>query len=195
MAVHNQAGAREPAREKKGSMQELKLRRLTELNARLREDLERPRVKVSEACSSMINYTKTTKDFMVPATWGQVSLSPSPTAKHKFHRLSVPDIAIFAQRHIPFRYFRTNQTSRTCRLAKGRTRIPRQITILAVLSCETRPVYADDVSIFSFDFLLPCINYYIERRQKKPTSFSNTSSAIWRYLLSRHRSPRSSIFV
>ncbi|EGX47659.1 hypothetical protein AOL_s00083g167 [Orbilia oligospora ATCC 24927] len=45
MAVHNQAGAREPAREKKGSMQELKLRRLTELNARLREDLERPRVK------------------------------------------------------------------------------------------------------------------------------------------------------
>ncbi|KAF3195590.1 hypothetical protein TWF106_005403 [Orbilia oligospora] len=85
MAVHNQAGAREPAREKKGSMQELKLRRLTELNARLREDLERPRVKVSEACSSMINYTKTTKDFMVPATWGQVSLSLSPTAKHKFH--------------------------------------------------------------------------------------------------------------
>ncbi|KAH0612919.1 uncharacterized protein H6S33_009299 [Morchella sextelata] len=53
-------------------MAELKLRRLTELNARLREDLDRPRVKVSEACQSMINYTKTTKDFMVPSTWGSV---------------------------------------------------------------------------------------------------------------------------
>ncbi|KAK6355226.1 hypothetical protein TWF696_004340 [Orbilia brochopaga] len=80
MAVHNAAGAREPAREKKGSMQELKLRRLTELNARLREDLERPRVKVSEACQSMINYTKTTKDFMVPATWGHVGKGEDPYA-------------------------------------------------------------------------------------------------------------------
>lgn len=74
-------------------MAELKLRRLTELNARLREDLERPRIKVSDACQScvlsvlfmqmrlltrcdsMINYTRTTKDFMVPSTWGSVSFS------------------------------------------------------------------------------------------------------------------------
>ena len=34
---------------KKQSMADLKLRRLTELNLRLREDLDRPRVKVSEA--------------------------------------------------------------------------------------------------------------------------------------------------
>lgn len=61
-------------------MQELKLRRLTELNARLREDLERPRVKVSEACASMINYTKNTKDFMVPATWGHVGKGEDPYA-------------------------------------------------------------------------------------------------------------------
>jgi guanine nucleotide-binding protein subunit gamma len=33
-------------------MAELKLRRLTELNARLREDLDRPRIKVSDACQS-----------------------------------------------------------------------------------------------------------------------------------------------
>lgn len=96
MALHS-AGA---VREKKQTMAELKLRRLTELNIRLREDLDRPRVKVSDACQSyvlwplmdsrtaryetsvtnpvsyyrMINYTKTTKDFMVPSTWGQVSL-------------------------------------------------------------------------------------------------------------------------
>lgn len=34
---------------KKQSMADLKLRRLQELNSRLKEDLERPRVKVSEA--------------------------------------------------------------------------------------------------------------------------------------------------
>lgn len=37
------------AKAKKQSMADLKLRRLQELNARLKEDLERPRVKVSEA--------------------------------------------------------------------------------------------------------------------------------------------------
>ena len=37
---------------KKQSMADLKLRRLNELNSRLKEDLERPRVKVSEASAS-----------------------------------------------------------------------------------------------------------------------------------------------
>lgn len=37
---------------KKQSMADLKLRRLNELNARLREDLDRPRIKVSEASMS-----------------------------------------------------------------------------------------------------------------------------------------------
>ena len=34
---------------KKQSMNDLKLRRLNELNLRLREDLDRPRIRVSEA--------------------------------------------------------------------------------------------------------------------------------------------------
>ncbi|CCX15401.1 GGL domain-containing protein [Pyronema domesticum] len=76
MALHS-AGA---VREKKQSMAELKLRRLTELNARLREDLDRPRIKVSDACQSMINYTRTTKDFMVPSTWGNVDKREDPYA-------------------------------------------------------------------------------------------------------------------
>ncbi|CUS09229.1 unnamed protein product [Tuber aestivum] len=76
MAIHS-TGA---VREKKQTMAELKLRRLTELNARLREDLDRPRVKVSEACHSMIAHTRNTKDFMVPSTWGQVSFRPFPSA-------------------------------------------------------------------------------------------------------------------
>ncbi|KAL9595018.1 MAG: hypothetical protein Q9179_005153, partial [Wetmoreana sp. 5 TL-2023] len=56
---------------KKQSMADLKLRRLNELNSRLREDLERPRIRVSEASMSLIQYCQNTKDFMVPSIWGQ----------------------------------------------------------------------------------------------------------------------------
>jgi guanine nucleotide-binding protein subunit gamma len=75
---------------KKQSVADLKYRRLTELNARLKEDLDRPRVKVSEAAlssvnhffvlfelntdplNSLISYCNNTRDFMVPSVWGQV---------------------------------------------------------------------------------------------------------------------------
>lgn len=60
-------------RNKKQSMAELKLRRLNELNARLKEDLERRRIPVSEAANDLINFTeKEPKDFMVPSKWGYV---------------------------------------------------------------------------------------------------------------------------
>ncbi|KAK7020422.1 G-protein gamma subunit [Favolaschia claudopus] len=58
------------SRPHKQSMSELKLRRLTEHNQRLREDLARPRVRVSEASASLIRYCKTTKDHLVPSVWG-----------------------------------------------------------------------------------------------------------------------------
>ena len=85
---------------KKQSMADLKLRRLNELNLRLREDLDRPRIRVSEASMryvcfaasissdskmfpnrpllilclrSLITYCNSTKDFMVPSLWGPVS--------------------------------------------------------------------------------------------------------------------------
>jgi guanine nucleotide-binding protein subunit gamma len=41
-------------RNRKQSVADLKYRRLTELNARLKEDLDRPRVKVSEAALSYV---------------------------------------------------------------------------------------------------------------------------------------------
>ena len=53
------------ARPHKQSMSELKLRRLVEHNQRLREDLSRPRIKVSEASASLIRYCKTTTDHLV----------------------------------------------------------------------------------------------------------------------------------
>jgi hypothetical protein len=54
-------------------MSELKLRRLLEHNTRLREDLGRPRIRVSEASASIIRYCKTTTDHLV-----SLSLHPSP---------------------------------------------------------------------------------------------------------------------
>ncbi|PGH18620.1 hypothetical protein AJ79_00399 [Helicocarpus griseus UAMH5409] len=65
---------------KKQNMAELKLRRLNELNIRLKEDLERPRVKVSDASMSLINYCNNTRDFMVPSVWGQIDKREDPYA-------------------------------------------------------------------------------------------------------------------
>lgn len=62
----------------KQSMADLKLRRLTELNTRLREDLERERISVSQASKSIITYTSSTKDFMVPSIWGTVDKREDP---------------------------------------------------------------------------------------------------------------------
>jgi len=65
---------------KKQSMADLKYRRLAELNSRLKEDLDRPRVRVSEAALSLINYCNNTRDFMVPSVWGQVDKREDPYA-------------------------------------------------------------------------------------------------------------------
>ncbi|PWN88725.1 putative guanine nucleotide-binding protein gamma subunit [Acaromyces ingoldii] len=64
------------------SMSEMKLRRLTEHNARLREDLDRPRVRVSEASSSLIRFTKSTRDYLVPSVWGHVDKKEDPYQPH-----------------------------------------------------------------------------------------------------------------
>ncbi|KAA1469202.1 putative guanine nucleotide-binding protein gamma subunit [Dentipellis sp. KUC8613] len=68
------------ARPHKQSMSELKLRRLTEHNQRLREDLSRPRIRVSEASASLIRYCKTTTDHLVPSVWGPVNKGEDPFA-------------------------------------------------------------------------------------------------------------------
>ncbi|KAG9087281.1 Guanine nucleotide-binding protein subunit gamma 1 [Ceratobasidium sp. 370] len=68
------------ARNAKQSMAELKLRRVVEHNQRLKEDLARPRVRVSEAGASLIRYCKTTKDHLVPSVWGPVGKGEDPYA-------------------------------------------------------------------------------------------------------------------
>ncbi|EIN07204.1 G-protein gamma subunit [Punctularia strigosozonata HHB-11173 SS5] len=64
----------------KQSMSELRLRRLIEHNQRLKEDLARPRIRVSEASSSLIRYCKNTRDHLVPSVWGPVNKSEDPYA-------------------------------------------------------------------------------------------------------------------
>lgn len=66
------------AKPHKQSMSEMKLRRLTEHNVRLREDLDRPRVRVSEASSNLIRFTKNTRDYLVPSVWGQLDKKEDP---------------------------------------------------------------------------------------------------------------------
>lgn len=97
MSTPYEVRSNDHGKSKKQSMAELKLRRLTELNQRLQEDLNRRRIPVSEAameyvckycCAlngrvraggltettcSLIAYTeREPKDFMVPSRWGQV---------------------------------------------------------------------------------------------------------------------------
>jgi guanine nucleotide-binding protein subunit gamma len=64
----------------KQSMADLKLRRLTELNSRLREDLDRERIPVSQASKSIIAYCNSTRDYMVPSVWGPVPKGEDPYA-------------------------------------------------------------------------------------------------------------------
>lgn len=52
MASAYELRAQGDGKNKKQSMADLKLRRLNELNMRLKEDLDRPRVRVSEASMS-----------------------------------------------------------------------------------------------------------------------------------------------
>jgi len=70
-AMSSRAGGRQ-------TMSDLKLRRLIEHNQRLREDLARPRMKVSEASTSLIRYCKATKDHLVPSVWGPVGRADDP---------------------------------------------------------------------------------------------------------------------
>jgi len=62
----------------KQSMSELKLRRVTEHIQRLRDDLARPRIRVSDAAASLIRYAKTTKDPLIPSVWGPVTKTEDP---------------------------------------------------------------------------------------------------------------------
>ncbi|KAI8639994.1 G-protein gamma-like domain-containing protein [Parasitella parasitica] len=59
---------------------ETKLKRALEYNERLKEQLELPRIPVSEASASLIEYCKSTKDPLLPSIWGPISKEDDPFA-------------------------------------------------------------------------------------------------------------------
>ncbi|KAI9190843.1 G-protein gamma-like domain-containing protein [Polychytrium aggregatum] len=59
-------------------MSELKLKKLVEHNQRLKEQLDLPRIPVSEASQQLIKYVKETKDFLLPTIWGPVDKKDDP---------------------------------------------------------------------------------------------------------------------
>ncbi|KAG4305404.1 hypothetical protein PORY_000960 [Pneumocystis oryctolagi] len=100
-------------RHSKPSMSELKLRRMTELNVRLKEDLERPRIPVSKACQSLITFTTSTKDAMLPSIWGQMDRRNDPfSPKKTFACFFAMDGDVYIRRLA--QYIRANEASLAC---------------------------------------------------------------------------------
>lgn len=56
----------------------LKLKRITELNGKLRDTLSRDRIYASNASYSIINYTQDTKDYVIPDVWGYMQPGENP---------------------------------------------------------------------------------------------------------------------
>ena len=72
-------------------IQYLKLRRILELNNKLRQELSRERITASNACLKIIDYTTSTRDFAVPALWGFPERNTNPynnNSAKKFNQYS-----------------------------------------------------------------------------------------------------------
>lgn len=48
----------------------IEVKRINELNNKLRKELSRERITASNACLTIINYTSNTKDYTLPELWG-----------------------------------------------------------------------------------------------------------------------------
>ena len=61
-------------------MSELKLKKLLDANNRLRAQLEMPRISVSQASASLLEFCNSTRDTLVPSVWGPVDKRDDPYA-------------------------------------------------------------------------------------------------------------------
>lgn len=59
-------------------LQLLKLKRIQELNNKLRKELARERITASNACLSLIDYTGTHLDYIIPDLWGYPQQGENP---------------------------------------------------------------------------------------------------------------------
>ncbi|GAA5815780.1 hypothetical protein MFLAVUS_009295 [Mucor flavus] len=60
------------------NISEAKLARLLQYNKNLKEQLDIPRITVSEASSSLIDYCNETKDPLLPSIWGAIDKKEDP---------------------------------------------------------------------------------------------------------------------
>ncbi|KAG2207892.1 G-protein gamma subunit [Mucor mucedo] len=60
------------------NISEAKLGRLLEYNRNLRDQLDIPRITISEASTSLITYCKQTRDPLVPSVWGPIDKKDDP---------------------------------------------------------------------------------------------------------------------
>lgn len=59
-------------------IQHLKLKRINELNKKLKEELIRERITASNACLSIIDYATSRKDYALPELWGYPAPGSNP---------------------------------------------------------------------------------------------------------------------
>lgn len=62
------------------NISEAKLTRLLEYNRNLKEQLDIPRITISEASTSLIAFCSETKDPLVPSVWGPIDKKDDPFA-------------------------------------------------------------------------------------------------------------------
>ncbi|CAM0142027.1 hypothetical protein VKS41_004268 [Umbelopsis sp. WA50703] len=62
------------------NLSENKLKRIIDYNTRLKEQLDIPRVKVSQASEDLISYCQNNRDPLVPSVWGPVDKREDPFA-------------------------------------------------------------------------------------------------------------------
>ncbi|CDS11228.1 hypothetical protein LRAMOSA03491 [Lichtheimia ramosa] len=61
-------------------LSESKLNRILEYSQRLQQQLDMPRIPVSEASKSLIDFCNTTHDPLVPSVWGVIDRANDPFA-------------------------------------------------------------------------------------------------------------------
>lgn len=72
----------------------LKLKRVSEFNNRLRDELGRDRISASNACLNFIDYVSTHTDYTLPGIWGYPPPGSNPFANGNVKRgRSQPDSA------------------------------------------------------------------------------------------------------
>ncbi|SCW00135.1 LAFE_0B10220g1_1 [Lachancea fermentati] len=59
-------------------IEHLKLKRINELNKKLRQELSRERISASNACLSIIDYTTSKRDYAIPDIWGYPAPGTNP---------------------------------------------------------------------------------------------------------------------